>query len=506
MSGCTEIPPVIHLGVLEQAQLEEKLHDLRYDEIAKQHRTARGGLSMFQFINDILEQFLPCFNREASWVNFCSIIIGFIIRPDMRGVSPVISALRMKPGHYTTLLKFFRSNAFDIDTLYRKLIAVCMKILPPKTVDGRVILVGDHIKTAKEGCGMPAIEKLHQESQNSGKGAFIEGHLFGFISMILPGFNRSIPVMAGIQESKTKAGGESLIVRMVKEAGKVVEMMGKPAILLLDAYFFSKTTLITASQYIGKNGQALLSVIIRAKQFAVAYREPERGSGKKRGRPRVYGKKALLETLFRKNRKDFIKTNLVLYGKKTEVHYLCADLIQRPTRQRVRFVLTIIGNSHFMLMSTSRALDGETIITLYARRFKIEGLFGELKNRLGGFAYHFWTYSLEKRKKGKLPVLPKDKRMLDDVQMTKKSIETFVFCQCLSCAILTGLGLTESKGIWGRFTGWLRIVRTSYPSIRVTKQVVSEDFHRFLPELKRLRVFGNIIESMRPDAFLYKTA
>jgi hypothetical protein len=36
--------------------------------------------------------------------------------------------------------------------------------------------------------------------------------------------------------------------------------------------------------------------------------------------------------------------------------------------------------------------------------------------------------------------------------------------------------------------------------------VVSEDFQRFLPKLKRLRVFGNIIESMRTDAFLYKVA
>jgi hypothetical protein len=424
----------------------------------------------------------------------------------MRGVSSVISALRMNPKHYTTLLKFFRSNAFDIDLLYQKLITVFMKALPPKTVDGRVVLIGDHIKISKEGRRMPAIEKLHQESQNSGKGTFIEGHLFGFISMILPCFNRSIPVMAGIHESRTKTGGESLVVQMVNQAGKVVEMMGKPAVLLLDAYFFSKTTLMTAACYIGKNGQALLSVIIRAKQCAVAYLEPEKRSGKRRGRRLVYGKKVTLKTLFRKKRKDFIKTTLILYGKKTEVRYLCVDLIQRPTRHRVRFVLTIIGTSHFMLMSSSRDLDGETIIALYAQRFKIEGLFGELKNRLGGFACRFWTYSLEKRKQGALPVLPRDQKMLHDVAMTKKSIETFVFCQCLSYAILTGLGLTGSNEIWGRFTGWLRVVRTSYPSIWVTKQVVAEDFQRFLPKLKRLRVFSNLIESMRTDAFLYKTA
>jgi hypothetical protein len=36
--------------------------------------------------------------------------------------------------------------------------------------------------------------------------------------------------------------------------------------------------------------------------------------------------------------------------------------------------------------------------------------------------------------------------------------------------------------------------------------VVSEDFHRYLPKLKRLRVFRNIIESMRTEDFLYKAA
>jgi hypothetical protein len=353
---------------------------------------------------------------------------------------------------------------------------------------------------------MPAIEKLHQESQNSGKGTFIEGHLFGFISMIIPGFNRSIPVMAGIQESRTKTGGESLIVQMVKQAGKVAELMGKPAVVLLDAFFFSKTTLTTAAGYIGKNGQALLEVVVRAKRFAVAYREAERGGKKGRGRKRVYGKKVVLATLFKEQRKAFTKTKLVLYGKKTEVRYLCVDLIHRPTRLPVRFVLTIIGNSRFILMSSSREFDGQTIIGLYAQRFKIEGLFGELKNKQGGFAYHFWTYSLEKRKKGALPVLPRDKKMLDDIKLTKRSMETYVFCQCLGYAILTGLGLRGSQEIWGRFTGWLRIVRREYPSMWVTKQVVSEDFHRFLPKLRRLRVFRNLIESMRTDAFFYKAA
>jgi hypothetical protein len=145
-----------------------------------------------------MRSFLPGGLLLQPHYYFCTIIIGFMIRPDTRGVSSVISALRMKGERYTSLLKFFHSGAFDSDALYRKLITVFLSILPPKTINGKVILIGDHIKIAKEGRGMPAIEKLHQESQNSGKGTFIEGHLFGFISMVSPGFNWGIPVMAGL--------------------------------------------------------------------------------------------------------------------------------------------------------------------------------------------------------------------------------------------------------------------------------------------------------------------
>jgi hypothetical protein len=34
-------------------------------------------------------------------------------------------------------VEVFRSDAFDIDALYRKLTTVFVKVLPPKTIDGR---------------------------------------------------------------------------------------------------------------------------------------------------------------------------------------------------------------------------------------------------------------------------------------------------------------------------------------------------------------------------------
>ncbi|MDR0685589.1 MAG: hypothetical protein LBF83_10745, partial [Spirochaetaceae bacterium] len=45
-------------------------------------------------INNILEQFSPCFNRAADWINFCTIIIGFIMRSDLRAAREMLPFVR----------------------------------------------------------------------------------------------------------------------------------------------------------------------------------------------------------------------------------------------------------------------------------------------------------------------------------------------------------------------------------------------------------------------------
>ncbi|MDR3343437.1 MAG: hypothetical protein LBT14_11755 [Treponema sp.] len=65
----------------------------------------------------------------------------------------------MDPKRYTSLLKFFRSNAFQTGDLYMKLIHIIQKGIPLKTVNGRIVLVGDPIKIAKEGLCMASCQK-----------------------------------------------------------------------------------------------------------------------------------------------------------------------------------------------------------------------------------------------------------------------------------------------------------------------------------------------------------
>jgi len=68
---------------------------------------------------------------------------------------------------------------------------------------------------------------------------------------------------------------------------------------------------------------------------------------------------------------------MILYGKKTEVKYLCLDLIWRPVKTLVRFVVVETDSGRCVLMSTSFTLTAEEIIEIYALRFKIETSFDD---------------------------------------------------------------------------------------------------------------------------------
>ncbi len=54
------------------------------------------------------------------------------------------------------------------------------------------------------------------------------------------------------------------------------------------------------------------------------------------------------------------------------------------------------GNTQRILVSTCLELTPEAIIRLYSCRFRIKGCFRELKQQIGGFGYHFWTRAMPK--------------------------------------------------------------------------------------------------------------
>ena len=268
---------------------------------------------MFQFINDMLSEFRECFKRERTWSWFVCAVVAFMVRNEHRGVTNIISALRIKPWLYEAAVHFFRSDAYAVHELYERWTETAQVSIALYEESGRVILLGDHTKASKEGRRMPDVTVLHQESDNSGKPEYIEGHNYGFICALATNGTtfRPLTLKAELQEGKSKTGGPSLIEQIVECGGQVTNTLGKPATLILDAYFCSGNTFTTAERLLNEHGCRILEIITRAKSDTIAYTLPVAADTRpKRGHPRKYGEKVKLNSLFISSAGMFTETSL----------------------------------------------------------------------------------------------------------------------------------------------------------------------------------------------------
>jgi hypothetical protein len=142
------------------------------------------GVVMIEKISLILLQFRECFSRAATFNWFVVLIMGFIIRIDHHGVSSIIRWLGLKPSLYTAFLSFFRASSWHLKCIQQRWWQVVISYCPLLTVDDRYIIAGDGIKVAKEAEKMPAVKKLHQESENCGKPPYIYGHHHGVLGIL----------------------------------------------------------------------------------------------------------------------------------------------------------------------------------------------------------------------------------------------------------------------------------------------------------------------------------
>jgi len=179
------------------------------------------------------------------------------------------------------------------------------------------------------------------------------------------------------------------------------------------------------------------------------------------------------------------------------------DLIWKPVKRLVRFVLVETDSGRCVLMSSSLTLTPEEIITIYALRFKIETSFAEQKNDVGCFSYHFWTTALPKRKKKRKTEEPSDELLKQRVDNARQATESFVCLGTVATGILALIAFSHSCEIWKRYSGWLRTRRSSIPSAATVKSVLAQDFHDSLPLISALPSFAFFNSLLRHVDFLY---
>ena len=358
---------------------------------------------MYQLINNILLKFLPEFKRLKTWKWFVVMIIGLMMRSNRNGITSIIAILRINPKLYHTALHFYRSKGYDVDKLYSKWIQIATEESNLVEIGGRILILADHIKISKEGRHMPDIQIHHQQSQNSGKSEYVEGHIYGHISAIITAgdTSRSLPLLTHLHkvppkdEITQKPTNDTIVVQMMSSVNEAANQIGKPVLSVKDAYFCKASTFNGIDATTNKDGERLVEVIVRAASDTVAFTEPIKNT---RSRPRKYGDKIVMYSLF-SDMDDFEESTLMLYGKPSKVRFKAMDLIWKPIGKLIRFVIVESAMGKMVLMSSSLTLTAEEIITAYALRYKIEPGFNELKNTMGGFSYRFWTTALPKRKK-----------------------------------------------------------------------------------------------------------
>jgi hypothetical protein len=126
--------------------------------------------------------------------------------------------------------------------------------------------------------------------------------------------------------------------------------------------------------------------------------EPNKGR-RKRGRPKVYGRKIRVSSLLA-DRTSMEEAVANVYGEPdVKIRYCVRDLMWRPVGRLVRFVAVIHPTrGTILLMSTDLTLSALDIIKIYGLRFKIEHMFKQAVRLIGSFSYHFWMLCHEQRR------------------------------------------------------------------------------------------------------------
>lgn len=426
---------------------------------------------MLKFINEILSVFRKCFSRAAAYEWFVVVVVGLMVRSDHLGVTSIMRDLALDSRHYESLLHFFRSSAWSLKSLQLAWYEAVNRHAPTVRFLGRVLLVSDGMKKAKEAKHMPGVKKLYQESENSSKGEYIFGHFFGAIGILAGTAEKwfCLPLFLNLQDGVKAIFGwddsseerqASHVVQVIDQAFTAAGVFGH-ALLLLDRYYLS----IPALRRLAEGNRSCTSsvhIVTRAKMNAVAYEAP---AAKKpgRGRPPKKGKTVKLATLFQTRAADFQTAKVTLYGKEETVSFLCVDLLWgQGLYQKLRFVLVRQEERLAIFVSTDLSLEPLQILTAYSYRFKIECTFREMKQVLGAFGYRFWSSAMPKlnryRRKNEADPLERvtDEQQQKQIRLTLQAIEGFVMCSVIATGLVQLIALRFSGSKPGLFFRYLR--------------------------------------------------
>jgi hypothetical protein len=423
-------------------------------------------------------QLRPAFSRLRTFLWFAAAVAGFTVRTELLGVTSIVRALKLRPRLYNNLVDQFHSGGVKLDRLTALWAQLVLRLFPQALrVNGRLVLVADGLKVPKRGKKMPAVKRLHQQSDANTKPEYIMGHSLQAVNLLVNAAQSAfaVPLAARIHEGLVWSNRDrrTLLDKMLALLGIVA--IKDPFYLVADAFYAA-----------GKIANGLLDhnnhLVTRVKSNAVAYTPYHQRGPKKRGRPRVYGKKVALRTLLA-DPQGMHQAASPVYGEhKVTLRYRAADLLWRPAGRLVRFVAVIHpSRGSRLLMSTDLSLDAIEIIRLYGLRFKIEHSFKQAVRLIGTFTYHFWMHDMKptRRCSGNRHVHRESLDYRNGIKRKLHAYHVFIQAGVVCQGLLQYLAVAYPTQVWNSFGSWLRTIR---PGIPPSELVVANALRQSLPE------------------------
>jgi len=412
----------------------------------------------------------------------CVILVGFCVREDLWGVTSFVRALGLQPVCYDRLLDLFHSSALNLDTLTRLWAMLLVNFHPGVlTCNGRRVLVCDGIKVPKAGKKMPGVKRLKQPSESNTKPESILGHSCQAVGILVQCLSSvvCIPLTARIHEGVVFSNRDQRTL-----LDKMIELIALLAIpddfyVIADAFYASCKIALPLL----RSGQHLVT---RVRNNAVGYVPAPQPERRKPGRPRVYGKKVPLKTLFDRSQDTQLLPSPVYGESGVELCVWTADLLWRPVGLLVRFVAVLHPTrGRIILMTTDLAMAPLDLIRLYGYRFKIEVSFKSALRVVGAYLYHFWMADMVSitRKARDQYLHRKTDSYRDAVRRKLAAYHRFIQLGLTAQGIMLALATTVPQLVWKSFGSWLRTLRTGIvPSESVVACALRNSLPHFLTD------------------------
>jgi hypothetical protein len=425
-------------------------------------------------------QLRPACTRRRTYAWMVLVLMGLSIRLDLAGVTSFVRALGLAPSAYRRLLHLLHTSALRLDRLTDLWTRWCRDAVPAFTVGAARVCIADGLKAPKEGRKMPGVKKLHQESTNNSKPPFIFGHSFQCISLLAraaSGHAVAVPLAARICEGVVWSNRDqrTQLDRLVLLFLPLAAALQAAVFLVADAYYASRKVilpLLAAGHHL----------VTRARSNAVAFEPVPRPQRRRRGRPRLYGKRVRLCDLLADS-EAFTSVPSPVYGEADlTIAYRCVDLLWRPVGRLVRFVLVRHPvRGALMLLSTDITMDPLDVIILYGYRFKIELGFRQALHVVGSYAYHFWMMAMTplRRVGGNQYMHHKSELYRQRVRRKLAAYHRYVQLGCIAQGLLHYLALSCGSTVWQLFRSWLRTMHRDRPP---SELVVAHALRTALPE------------------------